>query len=377
MHRFLACWALAALPAFAQEHAHHGGPAAGLGGWSVSAHGIANAVIDHQGGGRGGDQTFANSMFMVDALREGGGDALELRGMFSLDPLMGRGGYPLLFQTGETADGLLHLIDRQHPHDFFMELSATLRRRLDERTAVSVSAGLPGEAALGPPVFMHRASGERIPEAPISHHWLDSTHVVFGVVTAGLTRGDWTVEASRFNAREPDQMRWDIETGSLDSTSARLTWRPLPGLAMQASYAFLHDIEELQRNLSIHRLTASVSYETRVAGMPWATTLAWGQNEKVDRHFVHHLPAWLLESTLQPVPGHTGFLRAERVKHDDFSVELAFNKVSAGWIVDMGRAGPVQLSLGALGSYLRPPGQLDFLFGKHPRAWMIFLQARL
>ena len=377
MRRFLACCGLAALPAFAQEHVHEGGLAADVGGWSVMAHGFANAVIDHQGSSRGGGETFSNSMFMVDGVREAGRDALELRGMFSLDPLMGRSGYPLLFQTGETANGLLHLIDRQHPHDFFMELSATARRRLDERTTVSVSAGLPGDAALGPPVFMHRASGERIPEAPISHHWLDSTHVVFGVVTAGLTRGDWTFETSRFNAREPDQMRWDIETGSLDSSSARITWRPMHGLAMQASYGFLHDIEELQANVSIHRTTASVSWETQLAGRPWATTLAWGQNEKVDRHFVHHLPALLLESTLQPAPGHTVFVRAERIRHDDFSLELTFAKASAGYIVDMGHAGPVQLSLGALGTYLRPPGLLDFLYGKHPRGWMLFLQARL
>ena len=377
MRRFLSCLALAALPALGQEHVHEGGLAGDLGGWSVMAHGFANAVIDHQGGPRGGDQTFSNSMFMVDGLRAAGRDSLELRGMFSLDPSMGRSGYPLLFQGGETANGLLHLVDRQHPHDFFMELSATLRRRLDERTTAFVSAGLPGDAALGPPVFMHRASGERIPEAPISHHWLDSTHVVFGVVTAGVTRGDWTFEVSRFNAREPDQARWNIETGSLDSSSARVTWRTRAGLSMQVSYGFLHDIEELQQNVSIHRTTVSASYETQVAGMPWATTLAWGQNEKVDRHFVHRLPAWLVESTLQPARGHTAFVRAERVRNDEFSVELTFEKVSAGWMADIGRVGPAQLGVGALGSYLRPPGLLDFFYGSHPRAWMLFLQARL
>ena len=66
-----------------------------------------------------------------------------------------------------------------------------------------VYAGLPGEPALGPPAFMHRASGVRIPEAPISHHWLDSTHITMGVVTLGVQQGAWKFEVSRFNGREP------------------------------------------------------------------------------------------------------------------------------------------------------------------------------
>jgi hypothetical protein len=62
---------------------------------------------------------------------------------------------------------------------------------------------------------MHRASIMDSPEAPITHHWLDSTHITFGVVTAGVVVGDWKLEASRFRGREPDESRFDIETGLL------------------------------------------------------------------------------------------------------------------------------------------------------------------
>ena len=367
---------LAAAPALAQEHHHGDGLQWSLDPWTVSMHGFVNAVADHQGGPRGADETFSNSMLMVDGLRPAASGILELRGMLSLDPSMGRSGYPLLFQTGETADGILHLIDRQHPHDAFMELSATYRRRFDDASSGFISAGLPGEPALGPAAFMHRPSGERIPEAPIAHHWLDSTHISFGVVTAGWTHGPWTFEASRFNGREPDQQRWDIETGSVDSSSARLTYAPAPGLSMQVSYGFLHDIESLQANVSIHRLTASASYETQLFGRNWATMLAWGRNDKVDRHFRHQLPAWLFETTLEPFQGHTAFLRAEHLKHDEFSLVLPFTKVSAGWIFDFARTGPIRWGVGALASYLKPPDQLDFFYGAHPRAYMAFLQAR-
>ena len=364
----------------AQEHHHPGGEGAlqwVADPWTVTVHGFANAVIDHQGGPRGADETFSNSMLMAMAARPAAQGILELTGMLSLDPLMGRDGYPLLFQTGETANGITHLVDRQHPHDFFMQLAGQYTRPIGERAAWFVYAGLPGEPALGPPAFMHRASGERIPEAPLTHHWLDSTHITFGVLTAGYRYGPWTLEASRFNGREPDENRWNIETGSLDSSSGRITYAPMPGLSMQVSYGFLKDVEEVQRNVSIHRATASVIWETQAFGRPWATTLAWGQNDKVDRHQRHDLPGWLFETTLEPVAGLTTFVRAERFKHDEFSLVLPFGKVSAGVIADTGRTGPVKWGLGALVSYLRPPQELLFFYGDHPTAWMLFLQARL
>src|SRR6478672_4524478 len=160
------------------------------------------------------------------AQRPIGGGTLQLRAMLSPEPLMGARGYPLLLASGETADGVTPLVDRQHPHDLFMELSASYSLRLSGRAGIFLYAGLPGEPAFGPPAFMHRLSIMDSPEAPISHHWLDSTHISFGVVTAGLVHGGWKLEASRFNGREPDQHRWNIETGPLDSTAIRLSWNP-------------------------------------------------------------------------------------------------------------------------------------------------------
>ena len=99
--------------------------APGAENWMVMAHGGANIIYDDQGGARGDTKTFANSMAMLMASRALGSGTFGVRGMVSLDPLMGKSGYPLLLQTGETADGEHHLVDRQHPHDAFMELAAT------------------------------------------------------------------------------------------------------------------------------------------------------------------------------------------------------------------------------------------------------------
>ena len=199
-----------------------------LGDWSLMVHGYANAIYDRQSGPRGDTKTFSQSMLMVMGQRSLGPGTLGLRGMFSLDPLMGKSGYPELFQTGESANGVTPLIDRQHPHDLAMEISATYSIPLSAHSSAFAYIGLPGEPALGPVAFMHRFSGIDNPEAPITHHWLDSTHIAFGVATLGYTHRNLKLEASAFRGREPDQFRYNIETGKLDSHSVRLTYNPTP-----------------------------------------------------------------------------------------------------------------------------------------------------
>ena len=172
-------------------------------------------------------------------------------------------------------------------------------------------AGLPGEPALGPPAFMHRTSAMDIPEAPITHHWLDSTHITFGVVTAGIVVDNWKLEASAFRGREPDQHRYDIEAPKLDSFSARLSWNPIRELSMQVSWGRLHSPEGLEPLVDEDRITASATY-TQPFGNDnlWSTTVAWGR--KILRPG-ETLDGYLLESAVVLKKTYTVFARAERV----------------------------------------------------------------
>lgn len=198
----------------------------GDGGWSTMAHGYAWGVLSHQGGPRGDDMAFVQSMAMLTATRPvASGLRIQLRTMLSLDPLMGDRGYPNLFATGESAGGEA-LVDRQHPHDLFMELSARIDADLGNGRGLFLYAAPAGEPALGPSTFMHRNSARLNPEAPITHHWFDSTHISFGVLTAGAYGRHWQVEASAFNGREPGEDRWDIERPRFSSWAARATWLP-------------------------------------------------------------------------------------------------------------------------------------------------------
>ena len=285
------------------------------GPWMLMIHGVANGVYDWQSGPRGDEKTFVSGMLMVTAKRQvGEAGTLQLRGMVSPDPAMGAEGYPLLLATGETADGKTPLVDRQHPHDAIMELSAAYAHRLSDSDSLFVYAGLPGEPAFGPPAFMHRMSIMDSPEAPISHHWLDSTHITFGVVTAGYVHAGWKLEASRYRGREPDQHRWDIETGALDSTAARLSWNPASNWSLQASWADEKSPEQLEPQANQTKWSASAIYPRPIGTDGWwSTTAAWGRRESEGIT----LDAWALESAVKPTAGWTIFGRAERVENNE------------------------------------------------------------
>jgi hypothetical protein len=317
-------------------------------------------------------------MVMGMARRDlGASDTLQLRAMLSPDPVMGKRGYPLLLASGETANGQVPLVDRQHPHDLFMELSASLAHRLDDQTSVFLYAGLPGEPAFGPPAFMHRASIADSPEAPISHHWLDSTHITFGVVTAGAVRGDWKLEASAFKGREPDARRYDLERPKLDSYSARLSFNPTPNWALQASWAHLKSPEQLEPEDDQTRWSASALYTRRFAGGAWSSTAAWGRRESGH----HDLDAWVLESALRWEAGWTVFGRAEQVATDELLAShgpvFRVGKVSLGAVKDWPLTGHWSLGLGGLYALDFVPGALKPAYGSDPRGAMAFVRLKL
>jgi len=352
------------------------------GPWMTMYHGYVNVAYDHQGGPRGSKHTFAESMFMAMASRPLGNGTLGLRAMTSLDPTIGKSGYPLLFETGETANGHTALVDRQHPHDLLMELSASYSYNLGPDSSVFAYVGLPGEPALGPPAFMHRMSGMDNPEAPLTHHWLDSTHITFGVATVGYVWRTLKLEASSFNGREPDQYRWNIETRKFDSASARLSWNPTPEWALQVSHGRLDSPEQLEPNVAVRRTTASASYEHDIAGHPMQTTLAWGRNR--------HDPGittngYLLESAMHVRKDWTVFGRMEKVENNELFQEgeaqhgQVFNirKLSLGFVHDFVQLGKVKLGAGALVSKFGKPTALDSVYGASPTSYMLFFRAKL
>jgi hypothetical protein len=251
-----------------------------LGDWMLMAHGFVFAQYDKQGGERGDDQFGSLNWGMLMATHDFAGGRFQARTMLSFDPLtVTKRGYPLLLQTGETYKGEpLH--DRQHPHDFWMELGALYQREINKGLAWSIYAAPSGEPALGPVAFMHRPSAMDNPAAPLSHHWQDATHVSFGVLTGGIYSRKWQLEGSTFNGREPDENRWNFDPIKLDSYSGRLTVNPTLHWSLAAGYGYLKSPESLNPSESMHRITASALHGARLgADGQWASAFIWGANK--------------------------------------------------------------------------------------------------
>jgi hypothetical protein len=362
--------------AWQPDAAHHGGVHRMAGDWMLMGHATLNLVYDWQEGPRGDEMVFGSGMVMGMARRDLGSGTLQFRAMLSPDPLMGRRGYPLHLAAGESADGVNVLVDRQHPHDFFMELSASYSVRLGANASAFVYAGLPGEPAFGPPAFMHRMAIADSPEAPITHHWLDSTHITFGVVTAGVIVGNVKVEASRFNGREPDERRWNIETGPLDSTAVRLSWNPTANLSLQASWAHLVEPEQLHPHENSNRWSASAIWTRRFGMDNWfSATLAWGNRDGAEAIAAEAgvgLGLWTLygraeyaeNNELDPAAGH-------------HAPTHGVGKLSLGAIRDFQVAPSVRLGIGAQVTQNFVPAALEALYAGDPRGAMAFIRLKI
>jgi hypothetical protein len=294
---------------------------------------------------------------------------------------MGRRGYPLLLASGETADGATTLVNRQHPHDLIMEMSGSYSHPIGADSSVFIYAGLPGEPAFGPPAFMHRLSAGDSPAAPISHHWLDSTHIVAGVVTAGYVWRDWKLDASQFTGREPNQNRFDIDHPRFDSTSVRLSWNPTTRVALQVSWANLHSPEQLEPQQNQRRWSASAMYTAPVGrdGL-WSSTIAWGRKELSDGPA---LDAVALETALKPDGRWTLFARGEIIRSNELiagssngPVETA-GEVTIGIIRDVRLSAHTKVGFGGLYTFDVIPGALRPSLGDSPRGAMALVRFKV
>lgn len=351
------------------------------GDWDLMFHGSVFGVYDYEGGKRGKEKGFSASMLMAMANRRSGSATVGWRSMLSLDPLMGKRGYPLLFQTGETYDGIHPLIDRQHPHDFFMEEAFTYSVSLPKETSLFIYLGLPGEPALGPPAFMHRFSALDNPQAPLGHHWLDSTHITYGVITAGYILDRFKLDGSLFNGREPDERRWDIESPRLDSYSARFSYNPTDDLSLQFSYGWLDSPEQLEPDVDMRRITASAMFNRNFNHARFQATCAWGRNDKrpgLDTNAV------LLEAAFNVKMTHTVFSRFEYTQkdelfqHDEQLAGKAYSikKYTVGYVYDFPEYRRMQWGIGGSYSVHDIPETLQDEYSRSPCSYTLFARLK-
>jgi hypothetical protein len=354
--------------------------------WMYMIHGnvfIRYTNQDFTGQGSRGAQKFdAPNWFMLMAQRRVGRNGLlHIGGMLSLDRLTEGGhGYPLLYQSGESWKGRA-LVDRQHPHDLFSEISVGYTQALSKKSDLFVYLGYPGEPALGSVAFMHRPSAMYNPDAPISHHWNDGTHITFGVATLGYRYDKLKIEASAFTGREPDEDRYNFDKPRFDSWSARLSYNPTANWAFQVSHGFIKSPEVLHGNENVHRTTVSA-----VASYPlgndrfFNATAIWGIN-KTRGHEGEN--AVLAEASLS-LKKLAVYSRYEWVQKSQEELDLdpqqygeslfPVHALTAGISYDWLRLDPVNVAIGGQLLWFRSPGQLQSLYGKNPLGAEVYLR---
>ncbi len=340
---------------------------------------------DLSAAGKGDNERFdAPSMFMLMYSKPiGNKSQIGFRAMLSLDPIIQRGyGYPLLYQSGELFRGeKIH--DRQHPHDFFSELSFSYSYKTGENQSFYIYAGLPGEPALGPPTFMHRLSAMNNPDAPLSHHWQDSTHITWGVLTAGYSFGKVKFEASAFKGEEPNENRWDFDKPRLDSFSGRLSFNPNKNWAFQISHGYLKNPEPSEPDLKILRRTTASAIFNKNYGKErnWANSFVWGQNygngERTN--------AFLFESNYQ-FQKNSIFGRFERIQksghelvldHDDEDKIFWIGADSLGYVRELFQSKDLNIGLGGQVTFYQNPSSLvPYYGGTNHQGFQIFLRFR-
>jgi hypothetical protein len=265
--------------------------------WMLMFHGNAFVVDTQQSGARGSEKFYSTNWFMPMAQRALGPGQLTLRAMFSLEPAtVTSRRYPLLFQQGETAYGF-PIADGQHPHDFFMEIAALYDVQLGEHDLLSLYVAPVGDPAIGPTAYPHRASALENLAGTLGHHQQDSTHIANDVVTVGFTHTIARIEASGFHGREPDEFRWDIDQGRIDSWSARVSVQPGQNWSGQLSYARIASPEATCPTENQARTTASLMYNQPFEHGHWASTALWGRTRSLDESAKEN--SYLLESTIK------------------------------------------------------------------------------
>jgi hypothetical protein len=358
--------------------------------WSLMFMASAFIVDTQESGPRGADKFYAPNWGMFAASHDLGGGSFMFQLMLSLDPatITGRR-YPELFQTGETAFGQ-PLVDAQHPHNFIMGLGFHYAHPLGENVMLQLYFAPVGDPALGPVAFPHRASADELPQATLSHHWQDSTHIADEVITAGVMLYDKVrLEASGFYGTEPGENRWIIQYGPINSWSTRLSVFPNRNWMAQFSIGRLTKPERQEAG-DVVRSTASVHYTKPMQGSSWSTSLIWGRNHEILTQ--RNLNSYLLESVApfrrkNFFTGRIELVDKDELFSDDPDLQAQLDRTigstfriaayTAGYTRDIGVFHKVETGIGANVTTYTVPAAIQPYYGSHPVSVNMYVRLRL
>lgn len=359
-----------------------------IGSWEFYGYGVVNGIFDHQTGLAKDHKVFSTNSFLAVLERQFCASSFSLRTIFSLEPAtIGPCGYPLLFSTAGSADGVTVLVNRFPAHELFSELSASCCAYWGSDTCAYGYFGLPGSPALGP-LFTQRIAAFYLPEGPISWQEINSTDICFGVGTLGIKVHNFGLEGSIFNGRQPDEDHWRFETPRFDSFCTRIYCYPICNIITQISWGFLKSPEELEPEVRVTRLTASASYNHNWENNFFQITGAWARNDHRPGDITN---SFLLESCINLCDRHIFSTRFERIAPTDPGVFIDYrnwddpdkqswvtiSKIGAGYLYQLPCLNCFRFSAGASANIALSPRDFVSTYGRHPFSYFLFLRFEL
>jgi hypothetical protein len=181
---------------------------------------------------------------------------------------VGHKGTPQLFQTEN--------IDNMHPHDYLMalEFRDVIKLGASDNQELTFLFAPRGAAAVGPVPFMHRASAEGNPDAPLGHGLQDGFHDVSTVLGVAYRNSRTTVEATAFSGHA---ISWPFPMHHIDSYGVRLIQEIDDHVLIGASYADVLSPDAAGRAEHEKFIAGWLATSHKIHGATLKSSFIWGQ----------------------------------------------------------------------------------------------------
>lgn len=345
--------------------------------------GYMQPVFDKQGGCFDEHNVYANNEFLALAQVGKHCDTLNFRTIFSVEPgTIGKCGYPLIFSTGYTANGITERLNSYPPLDFVTELSGSYVHQWQKGRIYSYF-GLPGATVLNL-LPQQRIAEFFMPTGSITHRYMTSTDIVYGVGSAGATLYGMCLEGSFFTGKSQDERYWKIKRPHFDSWALRLSYCYEDRFSFQASYGSIHDTDPVELCVKNKRFLFSAAYNVLTEDTLWNATIAYAHNRYYPGEDIHSA---LLESCFIAYNKHILFGRYEytqtdaslayRSREDLTDVLYKVQKIGLGYRYQCKPIMHALWSFGVSGDFSIVPRNLQSVYGQHPFSWYLFLRVDL
>jgi hypothetical protein len=295
------------------------------------------------------------------------------RGRVSFEPYTIDDSYLQFFQYLSDQQGSAVAIDRMIPHDLFQEAGVQFGFRPSTSTLISVYGALVGQPALGALPAHLRASGVDFAEAPFAYDIQETYADATSVVTAGFSTRTIALEVSAFHDAMTTGDHTELETGDIDSQSARLTLMPSQNVSLQVSRGKLGE-DFAERTVT----SGSLSY----AASMLAVTALWTRREYESGRVPE--TAYGFEIAIRGARN-TFMARAEHVDRPagfpfpNSPVGIATEEAThftGGYLYDFISGGRYRLGLGVNIDYRTQTRHLEEVYGHKPQGIFTFVRFR-